>query len=294
MANRGKNSGVRSQERTLHRFKDATGFIQYVMRKLVHKPDIGRGFPRNLSRDPGTSAVLFLLGNHCANNGFEPCLVLNKRSATVRQPGDLCCPGGRVSPKIDTFLARIFTLPGFPLARWPYWSAWRHRQPAQAGRMALLLATSLRESLEEMRLNPVGVKFIGPLPAQRLVMFKQKIFPMAGWITRQRRFFPNREVEKIVRVPIRNLLTPTNYGRYRLHIRSADPADSHRKLDDYPCFVHENENESELLWGATYRIATTFLDRVFGSRPPDMETLPVISGVLDENYVRGRRLPPEK
>ena len=143
----------------------------------------------------------------------------------------------------------------------------------------------MRESLEEMRLNPMGVMFIGPLPAQRLVMFRREIFPMAGWIVRQKRFFPNWEVEKIVHVPIRNLLNPENYGRYRLHTSSVDQPASPQSFNDYPCFIHRGENGNELLWGATYRIAAAFLDRVFGFKPPQMDTLPVLSGTLDENYL---------
>jgi len=278
-----------SGDAILHRFKHAAGFIEYATKRLLEEPNIRHAYPRRLSRDPEASAVLFLLGNHCDHNGFNPCLVLNKRSKKVRQPGDLCCPGGGVSPAIDTLLARIFTLPGFPLARWPHWSAWRRRQPAQAGRLALLLSTSMRESLEEMRLNPMGVRFIGPLPAQRLVMFRREIFPLVGWVVRQKRFFPNWEVEKIVHVPIRNLLNPENYGRYRLHASSVDQPASPQSFNDYPCFIHRSENGNELLWGATYRIAAAFLDRVFGFKAPRMDRLPVLSGTLDENYLASRR-----
>ena len=41
----------------------------------------------------------------------------------------------------------------------------------------LLFAASIRESFEEMGLNPFGVQFLGPLPPQRLVMFHREIFP---------------------------------------------------------------------------------------------------------------------
>lgn len=41
------------------------------------------------------SCVLLLLGPQFSPNGgpYRPCLILNKRSERVRQPGDLCCPG---------------------------------------------------------------------------------------------------------------------------------------------------------------------------------------------------------
>jgi hypothetical protein len=278
-----------SAEGILDRFKHADHFIEYTTEKLLGEPNIHRAYPRRISRNPRTSAVLFLLGNHCGANGFNPCLVLNKRSDKVRQPGDLCCPGGGVSPLFDGLLARIFALPGFPLERWPHWPVWRYRQPAQAGRLALLFATSMRESFEEMRLNPLGVRFIGPLPAQRLVLFEREIFPMAGWVVRQKRFFPNQEVESIVRVPIRNLLNTENYGCYRLFTSTVDSPASPRSFNDYPCYMHRDENGTEMLWGATYRIAAAFLDRVFGFKPPRMETLPMQSGTMDETYLTRRK-----
>ena len=284
----GKNV-VRHVGRILDRFNNAAGLIEYMRGKLLDEPGIGHVYPKNLSSDPGASAVLFLLGNHCENGDFDPCLILNKRSLKVRQAGDLCCPGGSISPRFDNLLARIFTLPGFPLARWPYWSAWRRKYPGQAAGLALLLATSLRESLEEMRLNPMGVTFLGPLPSQHLVMFRKAIFPMAGWVGGQKRYFPNWEVEKIVRIPLKNLMNPENYACYRLSFKSARPVGSTRELIDFPCFVHRNTHESELLWGATYRITTAFVERVFGFRPPASESLRVINGVLDENYGRNGR-----
>jgi hypothetical protein len=186
-------------------------------------------------------------------------------------------------------MARVLDLPGFPLSRWPYWREWQRNHSTQARRMALLLATSLRESLEEMRLNPLGVTFLGPLPAQHLVMFEKAIFPMAGWITRQQRYYPNWEVEKIVRIPLRELVDPENYARYRLYIKTGRPAGSGRMLNDLPCFVHRNTREAELLWGATYRITAAFLERVFGFKQPALETLRVINGILDENYGRNEK-----
>ena len=105
------------------------------------------------------SAVLFLLGRQPGktNHPEEICLILNKRSANVRQAGDLCCPGGRVSPRLDTGLAKLLNLPLLPLARWPYWPGWRQRRSHDVRWLRLLLATGLRESVEEMRLNPFGL-----------------------------------------------------------------------------------------------------------------------------------------
>jgi hypothetical protein len=230
-----------------------------------------------------SSAVLFLL----AGDGAEPCLILNKRSRRVKQPGDLCCPGGSISPRLDGLLARLLGLPLLPLGNWPAWRGWRRSAPADARRLALLLATSLRESFEEMRLNPLGVRFLGPLPAQRLVLFHRTIFPMAGWVAGDQRFVPNWEVEKIVSIPLRCLLDPAHYVRYRLHISAAVATRFKGRTEDFPCFVFEAGDGRELLWGATFRMVMVFLELVFGFQPPDPARLPVVAGRIRRDYLTG-------
>ena len=229
------------------------------------------------------SAVLFLLGRQSrkSNTPGELCLILNKRSADVRQAGDLCCPGGRVSPHLDAGLSALLRLPLLPLARWPFWSGWRKRRPHDARWLRLLLATGVRESAEEMRLNPLGLKFLGPLPPQQLVMFQRIIYPMVIWISRQRRFYPNWEVEKIVSIPLRDFFNPDRYARYRLSIEAPSTSEY---VNTFPCFRHSKNDEAEILWGATYRITMVFLNIVFGFSPPDLGSLPEIRGRLSRTY----------
>ena len=230
------------------------------------------------------SAVLFLLGKYPVNDRFygQPCLILNKRSAKVRQAGDLCCPGGRMSPRMDAALATLLRLPQSPLARWPHWQSWRRGQPRQARWLRLLLATGLRESLEEMRLNPLGLRFLGPLPAQSLIMFNRVIFPMVVWVSKQKRFYSNWEVDKIVYIPLRNLFDSTKYARYRLQIPNPSAGEV---LNTFPCFRYEKDGEAEILWGATYRITVGFLKRVFDFELPDKNSLPEIQGRLGKSYL---------
>jgi hypothetical protein len=243
-------------------------------------------FPGGISESAAASAVLFPLSRRQDGRGPspEPCIIFNKRSQKVKQPGDLCFPGGRIAPRLDLWISKLLTIPFFPLARWSYWSLWRTRRPRQARRLALLFATSLRESFEEMRLNPLDVNFLGPLPSQSLVMFERVIYPMVAWIPRQRRFFPNWEVEKIVRIPLRNLLNPESYACYRICFQSGKAQTRKGGTQDFPCFLHEDHDEREVLWGATYRIVMVFLDLIFGFRPPDTRSLPVFHGSLDEHY----------
>lgn len=258
----------------------------------------------SLKEMTGLAAVLFLIGNNCEQNSNspKPCLVLNKRSKKVQQPGDLCFPGGRVSPRLDMMLSKTLRLPTSPLAKWAYWSAYRKSQPDIAQKIAFLFATSLRESFEEMRLNPFCVNFLGPLPPYRLTLTKRVIFPMAGWVSGQKRFYPNWEVEKLIYIPLEKLLNPSLHARYRLEFSSGQKnvLGSSKKLktvrdkmsSDFPCFLHQVSDsesvEQEVLWGATYRMIVGFLELVFGFKPPEMATLRVVKGTLDENYIKPR------
>ncbi len=263
--------------------RDYEALTAHVAGVLQERSLHGALYPAGLSRASSTSAVLFLMGPHCGM-GFEPCVLLNKRSLKVKQPGDLCFPGGRISQPLDALLSRFLRLPLLPLCRWPYWQSWQANKGAEAKRLSLLLAASLREALEEMRLNPLGVRFLGPMPSENLVMFRRVIYPMVGWLPRQRRFLPNWEVDRIVFVPLRRLLQPKRYGVYRLQGRGGGTIGM---AQDFPCFYHQDEAGSEVLWGATYRIVTVFLEMVFGFRPPEGPALRVIDGNLEKGYWQG-------
>ena len=122
-----------------------------LQRPSVLRQQIGDRLHIHNSRQPiftmegldmaAASAVLFLLGRlpEKTNHPEETCLILNKRSADVRQAGDLCCPGGRVSPRLDAGLAKLLRLPMLPLARWPFWPDWRKQRPHNARWLRLML-----------------------------------------------------------------------------------------------------------------------------------------------------------
>ena len=133
-----------------------------------------------------------------------------------------------------------------------------------------------------MRLNPLGVKFLGPLPSEELVIFGRILYPLVGWIRRQKHFFPNWEVGKIIYVPLLDLLKPENYARYRLRFLGQDKGEG--TTQDFPAFVYRKDNDEEVLWGVTYRIVTIFLKIVFGFTPPPMKSLSVVRGTRGKNY----------
>jgi hypothetical protein len=255
--------------------------------RVLHEKTLGERFcPEN--EISGKSAVLFLLGQTAGNGGRpEACLILNKRSLRVKQPGDLCFPGGGIIPGLDHKLARLVRLPVFPLGRWRHWPHWHRFRSKEARWVSLLLSTGLRESFEEMKLNPFGVQFLGPLPSHRLRMFQRKIYPMVAWVNRQSLFFPNWEVEKIVKVPIRLLFNPKGYARYRVTYSRRLGETLNRSGEDFPCFRFSSGEREEHLWGVTFRMVMSFLDIVFDFIPPESTSLPVVPRFLKSDYLTG-------
>jgi hypothetical protein len=273
----------------LNLLEDSSELVEQIKQTLYEYNLNNRIFSEDAVRPPDASAVLFLVGFKPNARKFssDPGIILNKRSSRVRQPGDLCCPGGGIS-RLDPYLAKLLFLPFTPLSRWRYWQQWLQR-PQEASKLALLFATALREGFEEMRLNPARVKLLGPLPAQRLTTFQRKIYPVVCWISGQKRFVPNREVEALIFIPLKKLLNPANYARYRLKMNNLAGTGKDNMMRELPCFLHEGEGEAERLWGATYHITMLFLEIVFGFIPPALENLPVVHGTLDANYRTGNR-----
>ena len=271
----------------IHLLTDAPTLVNHIIHVLHERSD-GEQIYDGIDSMTAAGVLLLVSYKSCNDKGpGRPCLILNKRSLKVRQPGDLCCPGGSVAPFVDPLFARLLSLPFLSMGRWRYWRNWKKRQSPAARSLALFWATGLRESFEEMRLNPFGVRFLGPLPPQSLVMFQRTIYPLVAWINRQKRFFPNWEVEKIVDIPLRDLLNPTNYVRYRLNLNRRGETASADTIRHFPCFRIQSRHHTELLWGATYRIVTIFLDYIWGFKPPGLGELPTIDGALDQNYHTG-------
>jgi len=258
---------------------DTRQFIRFVQQRLHQQPLEPLSF--TLKRDvQRISAVLFLLG---LDTNKKVCLILNKRSRRVRQPGDLCCPGGGITPVVDSLLSKCLDLPFSPFSAWLYRKRYQQTHRSGGRKLKLLLATALREGVEEMRLNPFLVSFLGRLPDQQLWMFKRSIYPLVGWIRYQQRFFPNWEVDRIIRIPLRSFFEAKRYARFLLN------ADEQDESWDMPCFIHKEQGQSELLWGATYRISLHFLRTVFGFTEPPLAARPRVRYSLAANYQTGSK-----
>lgn len=216
--------------------------------------------------------------------GSGPVILLNKRSGSVRQPGDLCCPGGRVDGFIDEVLGALLRIPVLPF---PKSAAW-HRcvvnlSSGSKRSLTVFWAACLRESWEEMGVLPWKVEFLGVLPLYRLRLFQRQILPMAGWIHGQTRFKPNWEVERILPIRLEDLLTPSNYVAYRIknHPRPGENV--------FPAYLHQERDNKEILWGATYWIVESFLRLSLKFKSPPMESRPIMEGELAPNYLTGAK-----
>jgi 8-oxo-dGTP pyrophosphatase MutT (NUDIX family) len=236
--------------------------------------------------DARASSVLLLIADIEPVEGGLPeaSIILTKRSKVVKQPGDLCCPGGAIE-KIDRFLSRLLSFRGSFLSRWPCWDKLKTGQPENAQFISLLYAAGLRESWEEMRLNPFGLTFLGQLPSQCLSFSGRVIHPLVAWVSRQKEFTLSSEVERIVRFPLHALLNPFNYAVYRMYV----PLHLERRFGgtgvDFPCFIYNVNGRAELLWGATFRIVTLFLEMIFGFQVPDLQNLPLVPASVGDEYV---------
>lgn len=280
-------------ESAVRLLEDPEGLQRHILDMLGDPPrcpGVAEGAGAAATDDLVSSSVLVLLGCSLQQGGHErePCLILNRRSRKVKQAGDLCCPGGTTEQGVDPILARLLSLPGFPLSRWPHWRRWKRTCSEEAGELALHLATCLRESWEEMRLNPLRVRFLGALPPERLVLFPRLIHPLVGWIEERHRLKPNWEVTRIVSIPLRSLLDPSAYTRYRLYVDPQVAAKVSWTTQDFLCFLYQDGVDVEVLWGATLRIVLLFLEKIFGFTPPDVSSRPFVPGILDEAYLNGR------
>ncbi|MCX5818986.1 MAG: CoA pyrophosphatase [Deltaproteobacteria bacterium] len=210
---------------------------------------------------------------------------LIKRSSLVPQPGDLSFPGGMLHPLLDRLLRPLLIHGPFPiLGGKARGYALQNNAPAFPS-IALFLTNALRESWEEIRLSPARVRFLGPLPAYNLTLFRRTIFPLAGFVENPVLPRPNREVEKIVEIPLSSFYDEEHFGCYQI---TAPDSAGHRLLQ-YPCLIHrDSDGADEVLWGATFHIIISFLGIVMDYRLPEWRDGPVIARNLRPDYLTGR------
>jgi 8-oxo-dGTP pyrophosphatase MutT (NUDIX family) len=213
--------------------------------------------------------------------------LLIKRSSRVSQAGDLGCPGGMQHPLLDRLLH--FLVPISPsLFRDTPARLCLRQQPAMSRRLTtLFLATALREAWEEIRLPPWRIRFLGTLPTCSLALFHRTIFPLAGFVDRPVTLRPNREVERIVEIPLSSFFQTDRIGSCTFSF--TDPAGlSGGDSSPHPCLIHTDQNGGEeILWGATFQIIVNFLSITLAYRLPDWTKGPAVRRVLRADYLSG-------
>ena len=213
---------------------------------------------------------------------------LIKRSSLVTQPGDLSCPGGMVHPVVDRLLRPLVAHGPLPVLRGRARSFLRQRGAVFYRIVTLFLANALRETWEEIGLPPWRVRFLGPLPTYSLTRFRRTIFPVAGAVDDDVPLRLNREVERIVDIPLRSFYRERQIGCYILTV--PDPSDSGSLIPlHYPCLIHRpSGGEEEILWGATFHIITRFLSLVMEYQLPDWQNGPVVRRQMRSDYLNER------
>jgi 8-oxo-dGTP pyrophosphatase MutT (NUDIX family) len=227
-------------------------------------------------------------GSHAPGNYV---LLLNKRSRQVQQPGDLCAPGGGIHPRLDRLLGRLLRsrflsgIGGLGLA------GETNRGDSLYEKISLLLATALRESWEELRLSPFNVEYLGPLPAYRLHQRSWTIFPMVGGVRHNWKPKLSWEVEKIVSIPLQSFFRPENYALYSLEVPEHLVSQGIPNPWRFPCLVHQDNGEEEILWGATFEVVENFFKIVLDFDLPTANLQRIIERPLASNYLSGREPP---
>ena len=279
--------------------QDQTGFLHQVIEALSREPvDYVERFsfihrkrePKDRFAGGGVLLPLFFQGEK-ESGGTTPAeyvFLLNKRSKRVLQPGDLCAPGGGIHPFLDSLIQKLLKFRLLPGVGGPALKLARRNGKESYEKILFLLGNALRESWEELRLSPFNVEFLGPLPTYQLTSRRWIIFPLVGRVKHSWRPKLSWEVEKIVPIPLSAFFDPRNYAVYSLEVPEKLVGQGIPNPWEFPCLVHTEEDEEEILWGATFQIIQTFFRLVFQFSFPRPAGRRVIRRPLAANYLSGR------
>jgi 8-oxo-dGTP pyrophosphatase MutT (NUDIX family) len=278
--------------------RDRDGFRERVIESLAREPVDYRSrleFIQGPGKGPRTwegGGVLLPLYFHEDQNpqgkaSGRYVFLLSKRSGRVRQPGDLCAPGGGIHPRLDSLLEKILQLGLLPGIRGPRLEGAKRRGKATNEKILFILGNALRESWEELRLSPYNVEFLGPLPVYSLQSRRWIIFPLVGRVKHPWNPKLSWEVEKLVSIPLEAFFHRANYAVYSLEVPEKLVNQGIPNPWEFPCIVHNEKGEEEILWGATFEVIQTFFRIVFGFSFPSPDTRRVIRKPLASNYLTG-------
>jgi hypothetical protein len=192
-------------------------------------------------------------------------------------------------PLLDPFMQRLVAPGILPIMQGKALALAIARGKKTSDHVTLFFANALREAWEEIRVNPLNVRFLGALPSRELYVFSRIIFPVVGLVKRDWRFQPNREVERIVEIPLKALFEKENYGTLTVDIETSMPFRHQvEQIRDFPCFLFTPPGgKEEILWGATMFIIMNFLEIVFDFKLPDEISDRVVRKSLRSDYATG-------
>jgi 8-oxo-dGTP pyrophosphatase MutT (NUDIX family) len=279
---------------------DPNGVIEQIIERLGSVPiDYEERVEfiqsKNESPERWLAAGVILLLHHHEGAGRESGFVLQliKRSAVVPQPGDISCPGGMLHPVADRLLRHLILSGLTPIMQGRARSLARAKGAKTLDHVSLFLTNALREAWEEVRVNPLNVRFLGALPSRDLYVFSRIIFPVVGLVRRDWTFRPNREVERVIEIPLKALFDRNRYGTLTVDIESTLPFRHEvEPVRNFPCFLYTPPGgREEVLWGATMSIVMNFLEIVFGFSLPEKNSNRVIRKSLRPDYATGNLGP---
>jgi hypothetical protein len=278
------------------------GRLPFLIRKslVAYNGDFARKWQdirhnNHFGQDVQQAAGVLLLLCHRPDHISDPkelgswVLQLIKRSTLIAQGGDVSCPGGMLQPLIDWAFSLFFIRSGFlPYPPLSIGSAGDKSVSESKKIVSLFMANALRESWEELHLNPLHVSLLGCLPTYSLSLFRRTIFPFVAIVRNDWTPIPNPEVDKLIEIPLSNFFKEDSYGRYMIQASNTLPSDD-QGTQEFPCLIHEDESGEEILWGATFNIIMNFLRIVFDFKLPDLHSRRIRERTLNSGYLTGIR-----
>lgn len=274
---------------TLLRQKDK--FPLYVLEKLNRVPVDYREKHLSILHSNSTGAahleagVVLLL--HYQNSQYTFQLI--KRSQSVAQGGDISCPGGMMESRTDEMLSHILfktemirSADGRSLNDLP------DKDEQTASLIRLFLMNALRESWEEIGLDPLNVCFLGALPTYSLTFFSRTIFPVVSLVKEPFVYRLSDEVEKVMEIPVDYFFQRSFYAV--LEIEPGSENSDPRYNMKFPCLVvPDASGHDDILWGATFNIIVNFLQTITGNPVPPSPPLRTVKKILSPHYASGKR-----